>query len=428
MNWLKSTFLYIRFRKNPKYYSSLQNLKNTDEFLRKIALESLQSLDKAKIIEFDEDGFGVTPLEPSHIMSKHLINFASMKEMMSLHNDSGLQELLHTLCQCRDVQLPLRRSEKKTLNSFHKDVRYKIKSPLAPSKVKVTTDHHKSYVLLQAFIGRFKIDDFTMNREISECITVVDRILQACLELATDRKHAKLATHASKLSRSLNLRLWGVNDAVLTQVHGIGPKIAEKLSDARIRSFADVLRSTPNALEKSVNRSAPFGAELQQNVQNIMNKALVLRASMEGGKVVCDIRNAIAVEVDRENTVLSNKVIGSKIKLPRLPTCTLVVSTDHPDGLLVFRQSIKEVGKHYVRLPQNWGVIHCELISNYVGLDSLCDVGVSGPSPYKTIKSPFGSSSAFKTPINDYAMVDTSKLGKSTVNSCQIVTSIKLSP
>ena len=95
-------------------------------------MESLKKLDQTQIIEFDEDGFGVSPLEPSHIMSKHIVSYAAMKTIMTLDENSSMQDLLDTLCQCKDVQMPLRRNEKKLLNEFHKTIRFKIKSPLAP--------------------------------------------------------------------------------------------------------------------------------------------------------------------------------------------------------------------------------------------------------------------------------------------------------
>ena len=160
IGWLKSTFFYIRVKKNPTFYKMVPHkVSNThshthlfcltqlfangqddptrmDTFLRSVALVPLQKLDKSEIVTLDEFEFGVEPTEPCHIMSKHLVPYASMVKIMGLGggatppspsssspSDSlSILDLLHDICQCSEIQIPLRRSDKKLLNELHKQV------------------------------------------------------------------------------------------------------------------------------------------------------------------------------------------------------------------------------------------------------------------------------------------------------------------
>ena len=72
IEFLKSTFLFTRLKRNPGRYGLPSNSSGAalDTFLNESVLKSLNLLSSAKILGLDEDGFGITIHDAAPIMSK----------------------------------------------------------------------------------------------------------------------------------------------------------------------------------------------------------------------------------------------------------------------------------------------------------------------------------------------------------------------
>ena len=122
----------------------------------------------------------VSPNPASFIMARHMVPFSAMEAIINLGFENfDLRNLLHVLSMCEQMQVPLRRDEKKLLNALHHDVRFRIISDLAPSKVKVQKPSQKCFVLLQGAIGQHHLDNFTLRQEMTKMVEYAMRMLVA---------------------------------------------------------------------------------------------------------------------------------------------------------------------------------------------------------------------------------------------------------
>lgn len=179
-DWVKGTFLFRRIQSNPLMYGMNGN---GDEAIHSFVLEkctqSIQQLRKVNAISMEEDGT-VTPAAGCHIMSRHFIDFETMKSIVELPHDSGPLQLLKMLSRCGKMQSPVRRNEKKPLNEAHKMIKYKLDGP--PSKVRIQAPYEKVFVLLQAAIGQHYFQDFSLRQEMSAAIDGASRSEYKCLD------------------------------------------------------------------------------------------------------------------------------------------------------------------------------------------------------------------------------------------------------
>ena len=97
-----------------------------DAYLMERCMNVMTELNDARIISFFDDGFGVDPLEASHIMSQQMIDFEAMKNMMSISFDADKKDILLALSECQMMHRPVRRAEKKFLNEAYKLIKFKL--------------------------------------------------------------------------------------------------------------------------------------------------------------------------------------------------------------------------------------------------------------------------------------------------------------
>ena len=119
-------------------------------------------------------------------------------------------------------------------------------------------------MLLQAAIGQHYFEDFTLRQEMTSAIDGASRILSAVEEYAKQGSgHGQVAAQSFLLRRSLATSLWGENEGVLNQIHGVGQEITAKLKNNNISTFADVLNSSTDDIGRACNMPPSFGHNLK---------------------------------------------------------------------------------------------------------------------------------------------------------------------
>ena len=364
LNWIKSTFFACCAKENPERYGLTMSASAIDSFLFKHCQDSLHRLHQEGMIMYGESG-ETAPLPACHVMNQSMVDFESMKRIVGLPFDADQALLLKALSEFESLQRPVRRSEKKDLNDAHKIIRYKLDGP--PSKVRVQTPAQKAFVLLQAAIGQHYLEDFTLRQEMSCMVEYATRMLSAAEEFSIEgSKHGQVALQSLRLRRSLATSLWGAGDGVLNQLRGVGHKTTAKLRLNKILSFADVLSSSSEAIERAAGRGKPFGTELRTAVSKILQSTLHLSAYIEKSSannpeyVVCSLarREPIAgmEKVEKDET-------ASFVKY------TLAVYTDRPGSCLFFQSNIAGVGEYRIPVPLKYGKVFVHLVASMVGLD-----------------------------------------------------------
>ena len=365
LDWIKSTFFFRRMQENPEKHG-LSSESEIDPYLTRLCEESLLKLHREGMIVLDESG-KTTPLPGCHVMSQHMVDFEAMKRIAGLPFDADQAGLLRALSEFEGLHRPVRRSEKKILNEVHKMIRYKLEGPA--SKVRIQTPSQKAFVLLQAAIGQHYLEDFTLRQEMSYMVENATRMLSAAEEFSIDgSKHGQVALQSLLLRRSLATSLWGANDGVLNQLRGIGHKTTAKLRFHRILSFADVLTSSSESIERAAGRGAPFGNEVRTAVCKILNNTLQLSASIEAAHdipqfVVCNlVRRKPTTGMEGLEGIENGESTG-------LVKYTMAVYTDRPGSCLLFQSNITDTGEYRIPFPSSCGKVFVNLVASMVGLD-----------------------------------------------------------
>ncbi|XP_020606778.1 probable ATP-dependent DNA helicase HFM1 [Orbicella faveolata] len=112
LEWLKSTFLYIRILKNPTHYGIPEGLekKSLEQKLQDICLKSLNTLEKAGLIKMD-DGFDLKPTGTTAcsftlgLTLRERFTSSGLTELQMLKNDFTSLQNSVTLAKCMKARL-----------------------------------------------------------------------------------------------------------------------------------------------------------------------------------------------------------------------------------------------------------------------------------------------------------------------------------
>ncbi|NXD89637.1 HFM1 helicase, partial [Chaetorhynchus papuensis] len=165
LEWIRSTFLYIRALKNPTHYGFSSGLDKVgiEAKLQELCLKNLNDLSSFDLIRMDEAN-NFKPTETGRLMAWYYIAFDTVKQFFTMKGTETLNELITMISNCTEfVDVKLRTNEKKILNTLNKD---KDKITIRfPMEGKIKTREMKVNCLIQAQLGCIPIQDFTLTQD-----------------------------------------------------------------------------------------------------------------------------------------------------------------------------------------------------------------------------------------------------------------------
>ncbi|NXJ89192.1 HFM1 helicase, partial [Corythaixoides concolor] len=165
LEWIRSTFLYIRALKNPTHYGFSSGLDKIgiEAKLQELCLKNLNDLSSLDLIRMDEANH-FKPTETGRLMAWYYIAFDTVKQFFTIKGTETLKELITMISNCTEfLDVKLRTSEKKILNTLNKD---KDKITIRfPMEGKIKTREMKINCLIQAQLGCIPIQDFTLTQD-----------------------------------------------------------------------------------------------------------------------------------------------------------------------------------------------------------------------------------------------------------------------
>ncbi|NWH58455.1 HFM1 helicase, partial [Geococcyx californianus] len=166
LEWIRSTFLYIRALKNPVHYGFFSACtKNASIFklLTELCLKNLNDLSSLDLIRMDEAN-NFKPTETGRLMAWYYIAFGTVKQFFTIKGTETLKELITMISNCTEfLDVKLRTNEKKILNTLNKD---KDKITIRfPMEGKIKTREMKINCLIQAQLGCIPVQDFTLTQD-----------------------------------------------------------------------------------------------------------------------------------------------------------------------------------------------------------------------------------------------------------------------
>eukprot|EP01034_Spumella_vulgaris_P025625 gene25625-32101_t len=371
LRWIKSTFFYIRVRKNPKKYGFAEALGQTsnpeqyfDKMLVDICTAAIKQLSAAGIVELGENTtlLEVQPKPEAHIMTRNLINFDMMQMLIKLSATLTLAQLLRDFSKSKELSKTLRKQEKRILNDFMKTVRF-------PLKDRVQDPWHKSYVLMQAAVSRLEIKDFALRVEQSEIVESGLRVLSALAELCKANGSGPLLESTILLDRALRCRMWEYNyGSVFVQCPGLTDATRNGLVLRGVRSVNDLEGCSLSKLQDMAQCSGMEAREIMQFAQLLRVSRMVLRIRV-------DASSQLVIDVDPAQ---SEAPQTGTFSTDQLPSYQLLAYDTRTSEVLCYRKiGSASVGQHTsfsVPLSKQGGGlenVRCCLLATLIGNDCV---------------------------------------------------------
>uniref|UniRef100_A0A8C5F9D6 DNA 3'-5' helicase n=1 Tax=Gadus morhua TaxID=8049 RepID=A0A8C5F9D6_GADMO len=271
LDWIRSTFLYIRALRNPQHYGFSPDLDRNgiEAKLQELCLKNLQSLSSIGLISMDED-VNIKPTEAGRLMAKYCLAFDTMKQFNGVNGHETLAEMVELVSKSREFSdVQLRVSEKRTLNTLNKDKnRVTIRFPLDG---KIRTNEMKVNCLIQAQLGSIPIQEFGLSQDTAKIFRNGTRISKCLSEFLMQRSKLGLSAQLSSLmlAKCFRAKLWEDSPYVSKQLEKIGLTLSTAMVNAGLTTFSRIEHTHPRELELIVNRHPPFGNQIKESVVNL---------------------------------------------------------------------------------------------------------------------------------------------------------------
>ncbi|XP_064098170.1 probable ATP-dependent DNA helicase HFM1 [Macrobrachium nipponense] len=291
VEWLRSTFFYVRVQHNPRHYGLPLNMKPSqlEAKLQELCTREVNGLSRAGLIVLDE--MDVKPTTPGKLMARYCVTFTSMKTFLELRGDESLKELVEILSACREFRdIKVRMSEKRVLNELNKSSNSSVRFPIIG---KIKTREQKINCLIQAVFGSLNIVDPGLNQDSAKIMRTGQRITKCLTEYGATRSDYELQLNTVLLAKSFACKLWENSRHVTRQLDRIGQTLSAALVQAKITSFTALEETTPRNIELILNRQPPFGNRIREQAVKLPRYELMLEQLNEVRATESDLKVTI---------------------------------------------------------------------------------------------------------------------------------------
>ncbi|KAK6611280.1 Sec63 Brl domain-containing protein [Botrytis cinerea] len=338
--WLGGTFLSVRMRQNPKYYkfSGVAPSRDADEQLELVCERDIKLLQEYELVT-KEENFSCTDYGAA--MSRYMVQFETMKLLLSIPRHSKTEVILNTICQAAEFKdLRMKPNERSSLREFNKSPMMKF-----PIKENISTTGHKIFLMIQVQLGGIEPltnNDFrVISRQFAMETNIILERFQRLIRCVIDCKAVDCDSISVRcaldLSRSVAANYWENSSLQLRQVPQIGPASLRKLAGNNVNTIEKLSGLDTAGVERVMGKNPPFGKKMKDIL--IEFPQLTLTAQIVG--------RAFSKQGEQPK-VKVNAVLGySNPKIPnwsgRIPSITFIAETS--SGTLVFfwRMNIKKL-------------------------------------------------------------------------------------
>ncbi|KAK5040369.1 ATP-dependent DNA helicase MER3 [Exophiala sideris] len=288
--WLGSTFLSVRMRKNPAHYqlNEVLHTPGDDGLLDQLCRKDVALLTEAGLVNEEPR---LTLTEFGDAMARYYVNFDTMKSFVRLPPRAKMSEILSMLAgakEFRDVRMLA--SER----SFYREIN-KAPEIKYPIKVDIALQEHKVLLLIQAELGNVAIPDAENHRKHHQQhrldkVTVfihANRLIRCIIDCQIHRKDAVSVRNALELSRSLAAHVWDNTASQLRQVEGLGEVAVRKLASASINSIDTLINTEPCRIGLILGKNPPYGQTLLKKLESFPDLRVSIKETSrktKGGK------------------------------------------------------------------------------------------------------------------------------------------------
>ncbi|XP_015491518.1 probable ATP-dependent DNA helicase HFM1 isoform X2 [Parus major] len=370
LEWIRSTFLYIRALKNPTHYGFSSGLDKVgiEAKLQELCLKNLNDLSSFDLIRMDEAN-NFKPTETGRLMAWYYIALDTVKQFFTIKGTETLKELITMISNCTEfVDVKLRTNEKKILNTLNKD---KDKITIRfPMEGKIKTREMKVNCLIQAQLGCIPIQDFTLTQDTGRIFRNGLRVTRWLSDfLASSKNNFAALLNSLILAKCFRCRLWENSLHVSKQLEKIGVSLSNAMVNAGLTSFKKIEDINARELELILNRHPPFGNQIKESVLHLPKYELEIEQLPKYSDTLAEILVTVKLT--------NYEQLQTKRTAPDFHYVTLVIGD--ADNQVIFNQKIMDsvllktgnwMKKIEVKRALKSEDISINLISSdYVGLD-----------------------------------------------------------
>ena len=233
--WLGYSYLHTRMEKNPLAYALTWDDVRLDPGLldhrRKLIKEAARTLDRAKMIRFDERSGQLYQTEAGRTASHFYIQVKSMEIFDSLmQRHMTMPEIFHMISHSSEFENIVPREDEipelETLRRNRHIVPIDIKASLTDKVGKVN-------LLLQVYISRANMQSFSLIADSMYISQNASRICRALFELCLRRGWPSLAEQLLTVSKSCDLRIWPHQHELRQFEKTLKPEVLFKLEEKK---------------------------------------------------------------------------------------------------------------------------------------------------------------------------------------------------
>lgn len=252
VDWIKSTFLYVRASKNPKHYKIMENV---EKKLEEMCSMGIDSLAKYGLVTKSEESGEITSTGYGKLMAKYYLNFETMKKFLTIKGSESFIQIFDFLTTCHEFnEFAIRTSEKAVLNELNKcttndTIRFPIKG-------KIKTVFDKVSCLMQSSLSNLTIKDAGLVQECQKMLKLAEKLtkcLSEFIRISENRLDGGIfrsTLNATILIQCFQTRLWENSPFVSRQIKKIGTTFSGYLVQAGKNSFDSILETLPRELER----------------------------------------------------------------------------------------------------------------------------------------------------------------------------------
>lgn len=294
VNWLRNTFFYVRFGKNPAAYQEVNRYVSfhsvEDSQINQFCQYLLDTLVKVKIIDISNGEYKSTAY--GNAMTRHCISFESMKQFINAKKFLSLQGILNLLATSEEFSvMRVRHNEKKLFKEINLSplLKYPFLTEKKQSQI-IDKVSQKVSLLIQYELGGLEFPSYEGASKLHQTL-VQDkflvfrhcfRLLKCMVDTFIEKSDGTSLKNTLFLLRSLNGHCWENTPMVLRQLKTIGLVSVRRLIRHGITNLEEMGHLSDTQIEYYLNLKIGNGIKIKNDISLL--PCLNIRTKLENCK------------------------------------------------------------------------------------------------------------------------------------------------
>ncbi|CAI4990356.1 ANL_HP_G0171300.mRNA.1.CDS.1 [Saccharomyces cerevisiae] len=294
VNWLRNTFFYVRFGKNPAAYQEVNRYVSfhsvEDSQINQFCQYLLDTIVKVKIIDISNGEYKSTAY--GNAMTRHYISFESMKQFINAKKFLSLQGILNLLATSEEFSvMRVRHNEKKLFKEINLSplLKYPFLTEKKQSQI-IDKVSQKVSLLIQYELGGLEFPSYEGASKLHQTL-VQDkflvfrhcfRLLKCMVDTFIEKSDGTSLKNTLFLLRSLNGHCWENTPMVLRQLKTIGLVSVRRLIRHGITNLEEMGHLSDTQIEYYLNLKIGNGIKIKNDISLL--PCLNIRTKLENCK------------------------------------------------------------------------------------------------------------------------------------------------